>query len=387
MNALGRPGMLGVLAALLVAISAWACAPQAAPPPPSPTKGVTAPAAQPTAPAPQPTAAVATPTAAPAKPTLAPAAKVETINVGELGFMADSPFYIAFEKGYFREQGIDVKFQRFRSATDMIAPLATGELQVGGGSISAGLFNALARGVGIKVIANRSRPQIPLDSNWWMVRSDLKDQIKGFADFKGRSVNLTGPGNIVTYALGATLLKYGMTLKDLKTEELGAPETAAAFGRKAIDISLAIEPNATAFQEQGIAIKLVQMTKDIGPIDVASVMLGGKWAQENAELAKKFAVAYLKGHRDYIIAMQKGPNRKEVVDIAIKYTALKDPAAYEKIDWGSIPPDGYVDKESLKKTQDWFLQNAYQQDRADIDQLVDNSYLDYANQSLGKPKS
>ncbi|MDP2728513.1 MAG: ABC transporter substrate-binding protein, partial [Dehalococcoidia bacterium] len=254
----GRSGMLGMLAALLVAGSAWACAPQAAPPTPSPTKGVTALAAQPTAPVSQPTAAPATPTAAPAKPTLAPAAKVETVRIGELGYMADMPFYIALEKGYFQEQGIDAKFERFRSAADMVAPLSTGELQVGGGTAGAGLFNALARGVEIKAIANRSRPQIPVDENWWMVRSDLKDQVKGFTDFKGRTVNMLSPANIAYYTLGLTLPKYGLTLKDLELEHLAPPETAGAFEKKSIDISLVVEPNVLLFEAKGIAMKLAQ---------------------------------------------------------------------------------------------------------------------------------
>ncbi|MDP2726597.1 MAG: taurine ABC transporter substrate-binding protein, partial [Dehalococcoidia bacterium] len=129
-----------------------------------------------------------------------------------------------------------------------------------------------------------------------------------------------------------------------------------------------------------------QMTVDTGPVDVASVMYSAKWAKENPELAKRFTVAYLKGHRDYFRAMQKGPNRKEVIEMAIKYTALKDPAAYEKMFWGAIPEDGYVDKESLKKQQDWFIQNGYQQDRANLDSLVDNSYVLYANQVLGEFK-
>ncbi|MDP2661141.1 MAG: hypothetical protein Q8R28_10485, partial [Dehalococcoidia bacterium] len=75
-----------------------------------------------------------------------PPARVETVRVGELGYMADLMLYIGVVKGYFAEQRIDVNFQRFRSATDMIAPLSTGDLEVGGGSVSAGLLNAVARG-------------------------------------------------------------------------------------------------------------------------------------------------------------------------------------------------------------------------------------------------
>ena len=37
------------------------------------------------------------------------AASAEPIRIGELGIVADAPFYIAIEKGYFAEQKLEVK--------------------------------------------------------------------------------------------------------------------------------------------------------------------------------------------------------------------------------------------------------------------------------------
>src|SRR5262245_3369400 len=82
-------------------------------------------------------AASATPlaarTAPPASPAAAapPPAPVVQIKLGTLSTVADGPQYLAAERGYFREEGLDVSFENFGSTADMTAPLASGELDLG----------------------------------------------------------------------------------------------------------------------------------------------------------------------------------------------------------------------------------------------------------------
>src|SRR5215211_6927365 len=136
-----------VLGALLVG-----CGSGAAPPSPRPAgeSGAGAAAA----------AASATPlsasTASPAAPAATQPAPVVQIKLGTLSTVADGPQYLAAERGYFREEGLDVSFENFGSTADMTAPLAS-ELDLGSGSATAGLVNAVARGIGIKLVADRGQ--------------------------------------------------------------------------------------------------------------------------------------------------------------------------------------------------------------------------------------
>ena len=52
----------------------------------------------------------------------------DKVSVGVVSALSDAAFYIAADKNYFRDAGIDVNFITFDSAAKMIAPLATGEL-------------------------------------------------------------------------------------------------------------------------------------------------------------------------------------------------------------------------------------------------------------------
>src|SRR5437016_14456940 len=83
-------------------------------------------------------------------------APAQTIAVGATSSTSDAPIYIADKKGYFRDEGLAVKVENFRSASDMVPHLGTGTLDAGAGSASAGLYNAVARGIKIKIVADQA---------------------------------------------------------------------------------------------------------------------------------------------------------------------------------------------------------------------------------------
>ena len=59
------------------------------------------------------------------------------VRVGNVNTVSDVGIYIADRKGYFKAEGLDVEFVGFKSAAQMIAPLGSGQLDVGGGTVSA----------------------------------------------------------------------------------------------------------------------------------------------------------------------------------------------------------------------------------------------------------
>jgi hypothetical protein len=71
------------------------------------------------------------------------AEKLTTIKVSATGLLVDAPFYIGQEKGYFKQEGIEVSLATFRASAKAMAPLSTGELNVASGGIDVGLFNSI----------------------------------------------------------------------------------------------------------------------------------------------------------------------------------------------------------------------------------------------------
>lgn len=104
------------------------------------------------------------------------------VKVGLLFINADAGMFIAEEKGYFDEAGLDVKFERFVSGSEVVSLLATDELQVGSGSVNAGLYNSFRQGLPIKIVSSKSTVVEPnFGGASLIVRQDLWDsgEIRG----------------------------------------------------------------------------------------------------------------------------------------------------------------------------------------------------------------
>ena len=79
------------------------------------------------------------------------------IKVGVLKLTSSAPIFIAVEKGFFKEQGLDIDQVFFRSAQPVAVAMASGDIVVGATGITAGLYNAIAGGVKMKIVADKGR--------------------------------------------------------------------------------------------------------------------------------------------------------------------------------------------------------------------------------------
>src|SRR3954470_24466942 len=85
----------------------------------------------------------------------APAWAQEKVKVGAYASVSDAPLYIALEKGYFKEQGLDVEMLKIDSGAALTTLLSTGHLDASGGSPGAGVYNAVRQGLQFKIVADK----------------------------------------------------------------------------------------------------------------------------------------------------------------------------------------------------------------------------------------
>src|SRR5207302_9082453 len=138
-----------LLAALvLVAVLPMGCSAPSTPRAAAPPDGGTSPAAA------QPAGGSASGVARPAEPGTARAAPPDrqAMKAGYSPFVSYGPLFVALERGYFAEQGIDLDFVAFDASGLMIPPLSAGQLDIASGVPGPALFNALARGVDLKLL-------------------------------------------------------------------------------------------------------------------------------------------------------------------------------------------------------------------------------------------
>jgi NitT/TauT family transport system substrate-binding protein len=313
-------------------------------------------------------------------------ADAQSVKFAELGIVADAPVYIAIEKGYFREAGIEVALERFNSAAQATAPLSTNQVQVSGGATSAALFNAFARGWAVRIALGRTGDRPGFSSDTLSVRTDLKDSVKALQDLKGLKIAINAPAAGLQYMVGKMLESAGLTLRDVEIVYMPWPNMGPAFDTKAIDAGALVEPFAAQYAERGVAFPFKRAADVITtpPLEVSVILYNADWASLNVDQANAFTVGYMRGAREYHDAMKGGARRKEVVATLVKYTRLKEPALYEKIQWSYLDPNGDIDLASLRDQQDFHAREGSIPKKVDIDAMIDGRFLAHALQKLGR---
>jgi NitT/TauT family transport system substrate-binding protein len=295
-----------------------------------------------------------------------------------------APILVASEKGYFREQGIEVETERAENAAVVFQALASGEVDVGRGAIAAGTFNALSRGVSMPIVAtgHAEPPTGGRTGNPVLVRKALWDsgQVRSFPDLRGRSVAINGPAGGGEYTLGTVLRKNNMVFDDVNVVYMPFPDMVTALGGGSIDAAASIiEPQATTALRRGFAEILDPAPRPGSQTTV--IFYAQRFISERPELARRWLVAYLKGIRDLV---GEGWRRPDNLAIMSKATGLASDLIEESVApyWD---PDGRLNRDDLADQQRFYMERGSLQyrDLLPIESLVDDSWLDAAVRVLG----
>jgi NitT/TauT family transport system substrate-binding protein len=316
----------------------------------------------------------------------------QDLTIGTIGAASDAPLFIADANGYFAEQGLKVQFVRFDSAAKMIPSLSSGEVDVGSGATSAGLYNAVERGIGIKIVSDKARNAKGYGFEAIMVRSDLlaSGKVKSLKDFKGLKVAISAKGNSEDALMNYALVKNGLSIKDIDQVFLGFPNQIAAYANKGIDASLTVEPTVTKLIQLGVAKKLISADDIFPDFQTAVVYYSPKFIHDQPQNAKKFMVALVKAIRFYDDALKgghiAGPNADSVIKTLVKYSFIKDPAVHRAIISQAVDPDGDINRPSLQMAWEYFKDTKEIDGKVTLNDVIDLSYVHDAAKALGPYK-
>lgn len=321
--------------------------------------------------------------------TLSHSNAAETIMVGVTNSASDAPIFIAERKGFFRDEGLDATVVAFRSASDMVAPLGAGQLEVGAGSASAGLYNAVARGIRIRIVADKASSPPGYGATKILVRRDHVEsgRYRNIRDFKGMRFAMNAPGVSNTSTLNTLLKSAGLRYTDVTTIDMPLPDHVLALKNRSVDASASVEPGPAIAIGNGDAV-LVKSDDEVIPNHQIAVLLYAEdFAQRHADAARRFMRAYVRAVRFYNGALKDGrldgPNADEVIAILVASTPIKDRAIYKAVTPSGMNPDGAVNRQSLAYDLAFYADQGLIKAKVDLDAVIDNSFVEAARKDLG----
>jgi NitT/TauT family transport system substrate-binding protein len=311
------------------------------------------------------------------------AAALETVTVGIFGLSSDAAIFIAMDRGYFRNQGIQVETSQFTALSDMIPALATGQLDVGNANTGAALFNALGTNYGLKIVADNATIEEGRDGSALVLREPLMGSILSPADLSGLKIGAVANGGTPAHICLEELLEtVGLTSEDVELVQLPFPAMGTALTNGAVDGAIIVEPFLSTGLSQGLFVNYRGMGEICAGREVNVQVYSADFAAQT-ELAQRFAIARLQGARDFNDAFFKNIDRNAVVDILIRYTTLTDPALYANIGLTAMNPNGDVSVESLSADLAWYVEQGFVPEPFDVRVGIDTSFAEHAVQVLG----
>lgn len=312
------------------------------------------------------------------------------VIVGSSPVMSSAGIYLALEKGFFKDAGLDVEVTNFNnSGAAMTLLLSKGEMDVGAGNLSSGLFNAIANGEKVKLVADKGHVEKNKEYISLLVRKDhiTSGRYKTTKDLKGMKVSFTSLDGVSQQVVFDQILKNaGLTEKDVEYIKLSYAESNTALKTKALDAAIQLEPFKTKAVLEDFAVSVLSSQEIIPDQQSACILYSEKFISK-PEAALKFMESYLKGVRMYNDALGDKTKWAEVVTLLKKHIKIDDDKVWESMAPVGLYNDGHVDAKSLYKDLAWYKEKGYVVKVPSEKELIDGSFAEKANKNLNKTLS
>lgn len=324
------------------------------------------------------------------------AEKIEPLNppvkirINSPGLVGQGGMFLAYDKGYFKDEGLNVALDSAAgvgNTTDTLSQLATGQLEIGTFPISASLFNAISRKIGVVGLVPLNVMQAGNKSSGIIVRQDLIDSgaYKSPADLKGKKIAVFNIGASGHYSVMQALKSAGLEESDVQLINMSFPDGLVALGNKAVDAAFEPEPFIAAAHAKKIGTLAINEGDTSTGAPSIVLFASEKFAKEQDEALKRLVTALMKGQRDYAAAVEQGsgPLYDELLDSLARHSMIKDKARLQSITLPPVDVNGSYDPKQVESMQAFFLEQDVQAKPIDLTQLFDRSYTEYALKRLG----
>lgn len=289
----------------------------------------------------------------------------EPVRLGLLHTLSPAPFYIAQERGYFRDEGIDLTFRFFEAAQPIAAAAVAGDIDVGVTALTGGFFNLAEKGT-LKVIGGALHEQKGYEGSAILVSNKaFQDGLTSVDKLAGRSFAITQYGSSFHYMVGRIAEARGFDIKSITlrpVQQIANMVAAVTSGQ--VDATIAIASMAKPLETSGQA-HILGWAGDLVPYQITAVFTTPAMIAAKPEVLKHFAKAYQRGVADYREAFLRldaagHPVADEATEAAIpmltKYVFTGDPDARRKIlqGVGYYDAGGALDVADVLDQVHWF---------------------------------
>ncbi len=304
----------------------------------------------------------------------APAGKQMTKILLPMGYIPNvqfAPFYIAVDKGYFAEEGIDLQFD-YRFETDGMKLVGAGEMPF---AVVSGEEVPLARDKGLPVV---------YVMEWFQkfpvaVVSLADKNIKTPADLVGKSVGLPGFFGASYIGWRGLLDKAGLQESQMKVQDIGFTQVAALQQRRVEAAVVYTNNEPIVLRASGLDIHVIPVGDYVSMV-ANGIVTNEKTIEENPQLVRGFVRAFLRGLKDASgdpeLAFNTSKKFVDGLGSNPKNDDIQRQVLAETIKLWQTPAPGRSDPAAWDETQQVLIDMGLLKGKIANDKLFTNQFVD-----------
>ena len=292
-----------------------------------------------------------------------PAAAQTKILVGLSSVnIAFLPVYVSQEKGFFKDEGLDVLFVMFNAGSTNLQALIGGDIQIMG---SAFVETIGGRAAGFDV------------KNFWGICNLMPFQLYSQPGFnsmkeaKGKRFAISRFGSLTDFLTRATLNHFGINPKEVTIMQIGStPARFAALTAKGVDASIVWFPVTEIAKSKGF-VKLLDLKEVFPEWPYETFAAKESWLNKEKATVTRFLRAYQRGVKHTL------ENKEDGVKAIRKYVKM-DPA-YAPLGYDeyrdSFPINGRLAEKAIPVVIEQEFESGRIKRKITLDELVDHSFM------------
>ncbi|HLQ85691.1 MAG TPA: ABC transporter substrate-binding protein [Salinisphaeraceae bacterium] len=305
----------------------------------------------------------------------------DRVTVAALRFVSSGPLFIARDKGYFEDEGLDAQFEFFEAAQPVAVAIASGDADFGVTAFTAGFFNIASQGA-LQVVAAQLHEVEGFEGSAILASNQAYDEgLTTVAQLPGHSFALTQTGSSFHYMIGQIAENAGFALDDMALKPLQSVGNMIGALRTGQVDSMVIVPHIAKPLVAAGNAHLLGWVSDYAPYQVGGLFTSTANVEDHADTVRRFVRAYQRGVADYRAAFMDGDTdmRAEVVAIIHNYVYQDQPAAEAepKIRNGAmyITEDAALNAADVREQVRWYQARGLVNAAADPDAFINADFV------------
>ncbi|KXG78061.1 putative aliphatic sulfonates-binding protein [Fervidicola ferrireducens] len=284
--------------------------------------------------------------------------KGSPLVIGVLPDVDSIPLIIAEAKGYFDEQGVEVRLEHFKSAMERDSALQSGKID---GAVSDILAAAFANDGGFKVKITS------LTNGTYKLLAGKGKNIDAVEKMKGKGIAIS-KNTIIEYATDKILEKYGVDPNEVnKVVVPQIPTRLEMLQNGKVDAATLPDPLASVAVKNGA--KVIESTDRLG-INPGVLLFSQEAIEQKGDEIKAFYKAYNKA-----VEFLNQNEKSSYIDIIIEKAGfpedVKDIISLPEYTKAKLPS-----KEDFDGVMDWLVKKGLVKKAYSFDELVDGRFLE-----------